>query len=93
MPKGRKTTEKTTNNSVAQRRRGPGAPRGNRNALRHGRRSAAYLERRRLYRAELRELMALAEGFKALCVEPELQARLAMRIAVVRALSRAPPPL
>ena len=55
-------------------------------------RSAAYLAQRREIRARLRQLKVLAAGFKALGVEPELQADLAMRIATLQALARAPLP-
>lgn len=91
MPMAKKKCEKSRNNSVA--RRGPGAPKGNRNALRHGRYTAAHLARVRARRAELRQLKALAAGFKALGAEPELLAEFASRIALAQMIVRLPPKL
>ena len=50
--------------TINQPRRGPGAPLGNQNALRHGRRSAQAVLSRKLGRARLKALahMGLATG-------------------------------
>ncbi|MBV8978889.1 MAG: hypothetical protein JO261_05480 [Alphaproteobacteria bacterium] len=60
-----------TDNSIAPgpdsgNRKGAGAPKGNRNALRHGLRSAAEVQRRRSFRAYVRGIRAVEEAARGL---------------------------
>ena len=68
--------KKTTNECLPRMRKRRGGQPGNTNALRHGRRSAAYREARRALRARLRELRALRKWGKALKIDSETEARI-----------------
>jgi hypothetical protein len=85
-------TKKTTNECAPQRRKRRGAQPGNSNALRHGRRSAAYLAARRALRARLRELRDLLGCVQALKLDPDLEALLVSRIEAVCAHPGRGPP-
>jgi len=84
--------KKTTNECLPRMRKRRGGQPGNTNALRHGRRSAAYLAARRALRARLRELRALQKWGKALRIDSETEAILIEKIALFsNGLSRGPP--
>ena len=87
-----KKAKKSTNNYLAKAPRRPGAPKGNRNALRHGKRSAAWIAWRRELRIQLRELRELLGCTRDLRVERELEALLQEAISAASArLVRGPP--
>ena len=87
-----KKAKKATDNYLARAPRRPGAPKGNRNALRHGKRSAAWIARRRALRTQLRELRELLGCARDLCAERELEALLQEAVVATSVrLVRGPP--
>jgi hypothetical protein len=88
---GKKAKKSTNNLKLKVQNRG-GAPRGNTNALKHGRRSRAYLEARRLLRARLREMNALFKLGKALKMDAETEAMFLAALALhEKRLAQMPP--
>lgn len=69
-----KKAKKSTNECAPKRRRGGQS--GNTNAMKHGRRSRAYLEARQQLRMRLREARALLKLGRALKVDSETEDQL-----------------
>ncbi len=91
----RKNAKKMRNNYVAEGpappAKGPGAPKGNRNARRHGRYSAEFIARRRALREDLRMLRLMHGCTTELRFSAEFDAALlAAMNAVAMRLGREP---
>ena len=88
----RKKEKKSTNECLPRVRKRRGGQPGNANALRHGRRSAAYLAARRALRARLKSLRIMLHATRALRMDPELESVLVERIGLLsNGHSRGPP--